>query len=107
MDIIGPVELLRRQYLQLLTPDKLTISSKKILCPKTQLNIYESIFKESNIKYAPPERYRFRVLKRIVYALEKAIEDPEEDVGFFIGHCSIDRMTVSISSLIFSVTISW
>lgn len=83
MNIIAPVELLKRQYLQLVDPEDLTLPSKQLLrLPDTQAQIYNDLFDESRINHAPPERYRFRVLKRLVKALEDAIEDPEEDVGF-------------------------
>ena len=84
MNIIAPVELFKRQYLQLTDPEELTLPRKEILrLPDIQAQIYNDVFDESNIVYAPPERYRFRVLKRLVKALEDAIEDPEEDVGAF------------------------
>lgn len=83
MDIIAPVELLKRQYLQLIDPEELTLPCKELLkLPDTQAQIYNDMFDESKTKYALPERYRLRVLKRLVKALEDAIEDPEEDVGF-------------------------
>ena len=83
MDIIAPVEILKRQYLQLYEPEELTLPRKQLLrLADTQAQIYNHMFDESRIIYAPPERYRFRVLKRLVKALEEAIEDPEEDVGF-------------------------
>ena len=85
MENIAPVELLKRQYLQLIDPAELTLPRKELLrSPDTQAQIYNDIFDESRITYMPPERYRFRVLKRLVEALEDAIEDPEEDVGFVL-----------------------
>ena len=85
MEIIVPVELLRRQYLQLLDPEELTLPRKELLIvPDTQAQIYNEMFDESRLTYAPPERYKFRVLKRLVKALEDAVEDPEEDVGFLL-----------------------
>lgn len=79
---IAPVELLKRQYLQLTDPKELALPCKDLLrLPDIQAQIYNGMFEESNITYAPPERYRFHVLKRLVKALEDAIEDPEEDVG--------------------------
>ena len=84
MNTIAPVELLKRQYLQLTDPEELTLPRKEVLrLPDIQAQIYNDMFDESNIFYAPPERYKFRVLKRLVKALEDAIEDPEEDVGAF------------------------
>lgn len=85
MDDIAPVELLKRQYLQLIDPEELTLPLREFLIlPETQAQIYNDLFDESRIVYAPPERYRFRVLKRVVKALEDAVEDPEEDVGFLL-----------------------
>lgn len=85
MDIIVPVELLKRQYLQLIDPEGLTLPRREVLrLPETQVQIYNDMFDESRLAYAPPERYRFRVLKRLVKALEDAIEDPEEDVRFLL-----------------------
>ena len=80
-----PVELLKRQYLQLIDPEGLTLPRREVLrLPETQVQIYNDMFDESRLAYAPPERYRFRVLKRLVKALEDAIEDPEEDVRFLL-----------------------
>lgn len=85
MDGIAPMELLKRQYLQLIDPEELTLPLREFLIlPETQSQIYNDLFDESRITYAPPERYRFRVLKRVVKALEDAVEDPEEDVGFLL-----------------------
>lgn len=81
---ISPVDFLRRQYLQLTDPEELALPRKEILkLPDTQAQIYHDIFDESKHTHLPPERYRYRVLKRLVGAIEDAIQDPEEDVGFF------------------------
>ena len=86
MNIAASVELLKRQYLQLTDPEELTLPRREVLrLPDIQAQIYNDMFNESKIVYAPPERYRFRVLKRLVKALEDAIEDPEEDVGAFFS----------------------
>ena len=83
MDRIGPVELLRRQYLQLIDPEQLTFPSNELLrLPDIQAQTFRSMFDDSAVPFAPPERYKFRVLKRLVNALEEAIVDPEEDVRF-------------------------
>lgn len=77
------LELLRRQYFQLWEPDKLTVPSMDIIkLPGVQASIFESMFKEKNLKFAPPDRYKLRVLKKLVDMIERAIVDPEEDVGF-------------------------
>ena len=83
-DVINQqLELLRRQYLQLWEPDKLNLPSMDIIrLPEIQASIFESIFREDNLKYTPPDRYKIRVLKKLVDMIERAIVDPEEDVGF-------------------------
>ena len=78
---LPPVELLKRQYFQLIAPEQLTLPSMSLLrLPETQAEIFNGIFDESVVVYIPSVRYRYRVLKRIVSALEQAVEDPEEDV---------------------------
>ena len=85
MSTIAPVELLKRQYLQLIDPEELALPSEKLLrLSHIQAQIYNDLFDESNLIYTPPERYKFRVLKRLVKALEDAVENPEEDVGFLL-----------------------
>ena len=77
------IEILRRQYLQMLDPAELAIPCKKILkSPETQTRLYNDMFNESEFTHLPPYRYRFQVLKRLMNKLEAAIEDPDEDVGF-------------------------
>ena len=77
------VELLRRQYLQMLEPDKLTLPSmEELKSPQTQAHIFAAMFNSDNLSFMPPVRYQFRVLKNIIAALEQSITDPEEDVGF-------------------------
>lgn len=81
MGTVHPVELLKRQYLQLIGPEQLTLPKKELLrSPEIQAQIYHSMFDDSVLSFAPPERYRLRVLKRLVNAIEEAILDPEEDV---------------------------
>ena len=81
MACISPVELLRRQYLQLLEPGHLILPDQKLLkVERIQREIYESLFAYGSLQYEPPKRYRFRVLKRIIAALEAAVENPDQDV---------------------------
>jgi len=78
---IDPVELLTRQYLQLVDIDQLTFPSKDLLrLPEIQGRIYDCMLDESKIVYSPPKRYRYRMLKRLMNVLEEAIIDPEQDV---------------------------
>lgn len=80
-----PVELLKRQYLQLIDPEQLTLPTKELLrSSEIQAQIYHAMFDDSVLKFAPPERYRLRVLKRLVNAIEEAILDPEEDVRLLL-----------------------
>lgn len=76
--------LLRRQYLQLFEPDFLAWPPKQLLRdPDIQEWIYHNLFDSNQNTYLPPERYQYRVLKRLLAKIEQAIEDPEEDVGRF------------------------
>ena len=82
MNVEQDVELLRRQYQQLLEPEKLDIPPSAIMRkPQVQVQIYETMFKEGGLSFPPPDRYKLRVLKKLLESMEKAIEDPEEDVG--------------------------
>ena len=77
------VDLLRRQYLQLLQPDKVTMPAAHLIrIPQVQQHIYETMFQAINSVLSPPNRYKLRILKRIIESMEKAIEDPEQDVGY-------------------------
>ena len=79
------VELLRRQYLQLIDPNELAIPCNEALrSPDLQGRIYNSMFNETSLRFSPPDRYKFRVLKELVAAIEQAIVDPEEDVCFVV-----------------------
>ena len=76
-------ELLRRQFLQLIDPHELAIpGSEALRLPNLQARIYDSMFNEEKLRFSPTRRYKFRVLKRLVTAIERAIVDPEEDVCF-------------------------
>ena len=88
------VELLRRQYLQLLDPKSLTIPDSHILKqPEIQSQIFNALFRDGSLTYPPPVGYRTRVLKLLVNALEKAMTDPDEDVGM---HVSSEILFISI-----------
>ena len=77
------VDLLKRQYLQLIEPDQLSIPALEgMRKPGLQARIFQSMFEEGSIAYPPPDRYKIRVLKKLIDCMEKAIIDPEEDVGF-------------------------
>ncbi len=79
----GQVDLLRRQYLQLLEPDLLTIPSVEMLRrPDVQHLLYDNMFNSDNLMFAPTGRYQLRVVKELVLRIETSFADPEEDVGF-------------------------
>jgi hypothetical protein len=72
---------LRRQYFQLVDPSQLRWLEGRVLKdPEVQSWIFSHMFDMDTNSTLPPDRYRFRVLKVLVSKLEKAIEDPEEDV---------------------------
>ncbi len=102
MEELDPVELLRREYFQCLDPESLTLPEADLLrLPETQNRIYHQMFDESSSRFAPPVRYRFRVLKKIISALERAIQDPEEDVGHPCGHESSGSNFFSLHDRLF------
>lgn len=77
------IELLRRQYLQLLEPTLLAIPGPEMLRrPDVQRQLYEQMFHSENLMFVPNSRYQLRVLKELVFRIENSISDPEEDVGF-------------------------
>ena len=79
------IELLRRQYFQLLEPNLLAIPGPELLRrPEVQRQVYEKMFRSEKLMFVPNDRYRLRVLKELVSRIENAISDPEEDVGFLI-----------------------
>lgn len=74
--------LFRRQYFQLFEPDFLAWPPKQLLRdPAVQAWLYTHLFDGEKNPRMPPERYQLRVLKPLASKIEKAIEDPEEDVG--------------------------
>ena len=78
---------LRRQYLQLVEPNKLRWPDAATLkAPDVQSWIYTNLFTSDTNSALPPERYQLRVLKLLISKIEKAIDDPEEDVCHFFFH---------------------
>lgn len=79
---LSSVELLRRQYLQLVDPEKLKIPAMETLrLPEAQAKIFDNLFNDKFRSFPSPNRYKFCILKRIVDAMHLSIVDPEEDVG--------------------------
>lgn len=76
------VQLLKRQYLQLLDPEQLSLPPPDVIrLPYVQAQIYKTMFREGCLPFSPPDRYKLRVLKMLVQRMEAAIADLEEDVG--------------------------
>ncbi|MCJ1309464.1 hypothetical protein MMC25_003124 [Agyrium rufum] len=89
------IELMRRQYLQLIEPARLHVPPlDEMRLPDTQERIYKTMFDE-DIGHLPPERYRIRILKRLLHAMEEAVQDPYEDE-------ISDDLTVALGSLMFN-----
>ncbi len=97
MDAGQQIELLRRQYLQLVDPDLLTLPSNPLLIrPEIQAHIYISMFQQASIIDMPPDRYRFRVLKRLINRLEQAFQNSEDDVRLSLLYSSSNLLTAVI-----------
>jgi hypothetical protein len=74
---IPQLHMLRRQYFQLVEPHQLTWPEAATLkSSRVQAWLFNNMFDAEHIKSPPPDR----VLKLLVSKLERAIEDPEEDV---------------------------
>ncbi|KAL8766041.1 MAG: hypothetical protein Q9209_007070 [Squamulea sp. 1 TL-2023] len=62
----------------MLDPEEITYPMDSLIkLPKVQQWIYDNMFNRENVSIYPP--YAFRVLKKLLFILEAAIEDPEED----------------------------
>lgn len=80
----GNLRVLRRQYFQVVNLERLKLPDANILkTSAVQTWIYENLFDQDAVKSRPPERYQFRVLKKLVSIIEDAIDDPAEDVCRF------------------------
>lgn len=92
----GNLRVLRRQYFQVVNLERLKWPDANILkTSAVQTWIYENLFDQGAVKSQPPERYQFRVLKKLVSIIEDAIDDPAED------EISNDLMSI-LSSLLSS-----
>lgn len=79
---ISSLQLLRRQYLQLVEVKSLAIPSTALLRElDVQEWIYANMFDDTSRQRLPAPRYRLRVLKSIAATIEQAIVDPDEDVS--------------------------
>lgn len=79
---MDPLDIMKRQYLQVLEPEQLLLPSpNRIRLRRVQAELYEAMFTKASLTRPPPNSYKLRVLKKLVKAMEEAIVDPEEDVG--------------------------
>lgn len=100
MDVGQQVELLKRQYLQLVDPSRLSLPSDPLLIlPEVQAQIYTTLFQKAS-DVTPPDRYRFRVLKRLIDCLEQAVQNPENDVRLFLFSMAISPRLASSEMVI-------
>jgi len=97
MDAGQQVELLRRQYLQLVDPGQLSLPSDPLLIlPEVQAQIYTTMFQRASLIDMLPDRYRFRVLKRLIDRLEQAFQNPEDDVRLSLRYSNRNLLKVII-----------
>ncbi|KAL8796442.1 MAG: hypothetical protein Q9182_007375 [Xanthomendoza sp. 2 TL-2023] len=62
--------------------------------PATQTWIYDNLFDSQNTRSLSYSPYAFRILKRLITALEAAIEDPEEDeISDSLMNCFAELLT--------------
>ncbi|KAH7408555.1 putative methyltransferase-domain-containing protein [Phaeosphaeria sp. MPI-PUGE-AT-0046c] len=93
---IGQLQVLQRQYFQLVEPHSLNwLGEDTLKQPAIQAWMFHGMFDAESVKSPPPDRYQLRVLKMLISKLERAIKDPEED------GISDDLMS-AMSSLLFS-----
>lgn len=79
--VLKELAIFRRQYLQLVDPSQLRwLEGHAIKAADIQSWIFQHMFSADHNATLPPDRYRLRVLKVLISKLERAIDDPEEDV---------------------------
>lgn len=80
-NVLDQLAVFGRQYFQLVDPSQLKWLEGSILKKAdVQSWIFSYLFDADKISTLPPDRYRLRVLKALISKLEKAIDDPEDDV---------------------------
>lgn len=68
--------------MQMLDPDEIDYPMPWFLkLPTTQAWIYDNLFDKNTVSILSYSPYAFRILKRLITALEAAVDDPEEDVS--------------------------
>lgn len=79
-DTTRQLQVLQRQYFQLVEPQNLRWPEDILKQSDVQAWMFREMFDAESIKSPPPDRYQLRVLKMLISKLERAIENPEEDV---------------------------
>ncbi|KAI4091362.1 MAG: hypothetical protein LQ339_008159 [Xanthoria mediterranea] len=89
------LEIFRRKYLQMLDPNEIDFPMEWFIkLPATQKWIYDHMFNPEKIKVMPYPDYAFRILKRLLYILEAAMKDPEEDeISDDLANCFAQLLT--------------
>ncbi|KAI1084334.1 putative methyltransferase-domain-containing protein [Whalleya microplaca] len=74
--------LLRRQYMQLFEPDFIAWPPPQLLKnTDVQRWLYKHLFDVSRYPKLPPARYQMRVLKQLIAKIEKAVQNPEDEIS--------------------------
>ena len=95
-NVLKDLTRFRRQYLQLVEPSQLKwLEGNVIKASEVQAWIFDHLFSADHNATLPPDRYRLRVLKVLISKLEKAIDDPEEDVWFSSMSCFLAVPTIA------------
>ncbi len=82
-DVKLSLNVLRRQYFQLVEPSQLRWPEGAILKRlSVQSWIFNNLFDAVQVSILPPQRYQLRALKVLVSKLESSIDEPEEDVRY-------------------------
>jgi hypothetical protein len=91
-DTTHQLQVLRRQYFQLVEPLQLRWPNDSVLKrPEVQSWMFTEIFDTNHGKSAPPDRYQLRTLKYLISKLERSIDDPDEDVRY-LSHLGITTL---------------
>lgn len=101
---LSQLRTLQRQYFQLVEPHQLRWPDDEVLkSSAVQSWLFVNLFDPDTIKSPPPDRYQLRILKLLISKLERAINDPEEDVCYLSPcddlHCDISRRATSAQLL--------
>jgi len=70
------------QYLQLVPLRQLRWPRpEQLRTARVQERLFNDMFDQNRLKWMPPERYQFLILKALVSKIEASIAEPDEEVG--------------------------